>query len=90
MVYILAIMKPNQILQLKQHAKSLEAAFTYYVTHHDDEAAKTNLEYYMEITGETRVDALLNREAFVGESLIFRNENSLCTMDSFPLAGTYS
>ena len=60
------------------------------MTHHDDEVAKTNLEYYMEITGETRVDAVQNMEAFVGESLIFSNENSLCTMESYPFAGTYS
>lgn len=50
--------------QLKQHSKALQAAFTYYVTNYYDDVAKANLEYYMEVTGES-YPSIENAEGFV-------------------------
>ena len=69
--------------QLKQYSKALEAAFTYYVTNYDDQTAKANLEYYMEITGKS-YQSIKNAEAFVSSSEKRRSQEN--TKDSsFPL-----
>ena len=52
------------LFQLQNQQEALKAAFTYYIRHLDDEVAKTNLEYYIEITKEN-VENIINREAHV-------------------------
>ena len=50
--------------QLEDHKEALKAAFTYYVNHLDNQVAKDNLEYYLEIT-EENLENIENREAHV-------------------------
>ena len=56
--------------QLKNYQEALKSSFTYYVHHLEDEVAKTNLKYYMQLTQE-KVDDIVNREAHVSVFAFF-------------------
>ena len=56
--------------QLKRFNDALEAAFTYYVHHQNDEVAKSNVEYYMEYLNIS-LENVKNAESFVSKNKCF-------------------